>query len=44
MYKLQVGQQKNVEKVKYAKMLEQRELQNLGANTEEYSANQPFQR
>lgn len=32
------------EKVKYAKILEQRELENLGANTEEYSATDPFTR
>lgn len=37
MYKMQVGQVKEVEKQKYAKLLEQRELQNLGANTDAYS-------
>ena len=37
MYKMQVGQVKEVEKQRYAKQLEQRELQNLGANTDAYS-------
>lgn len=37
MYKLQSGQQKSIEKERYAKQLEQRELQNLGANTDDYS-------
>ena len=37
MYKLQCNQNQLNEKVKYAKMLEQSELANLGANTEAWS-------
>ena len=37
MYKMQVGHNIVGEKVKYAKMLEKLELQNLGANTDAYS-------
>ena len=37
MYKLQCGREKAVEKVKYAKLLEKRELINIGANTNVYS-------
>ena len=37
MYKMQMGQVREDEKQKYAKLLEKRELQNLGANTDAYS-------
>jgi hypothetical protein len=39
MYKLQCGanRDKNVEKVQYAKLLEKRELMNIGVNTNAYS-------
>jgi|APSaa5957512535_1039671.scaffolds.fasta_scaffold61225_2 hypothetical protein len=39
MYKLQCGanREKAIEKVKYAKLLEQRELLNIGVNTNAYS-------
>jgi len=33
-----------IEKVKYAKMLEHRELANIGANTENFSASDPYMR
>ena len=44
MYMFQSNNLKQGEKEKYARLLEQRELQNIGANTEAYSPENNFLR